>query len=402
MRIFGYDPRRPLWALHRAAVSKIPAPVVGVPPADRFAVAEVSGLEVPAELGVRRQWPPGIEFEVGSAETFDATMLFYDIFAEAGRVVFIRPSLLELARVLREARVSLDGVRLRPRLKPKDSDRSQIVILDVPGAAPSSITFDMTGVSMAVEPQAARHDIFRGRNVLLGKSKNNDLLWIEDWVRFHAVNQGVDAVLLYDNASTKYDAEAVLRAIRRVPEIDAAVVVKWPHKFGARGKGFDADWSQYASIEDGRRRFLRDATGVLQLDVDELVVSEAGKTVFDYLVESPVGAVTISGVWVEPVRSASAGDIRHRDYRYKQRAPTDNTLWKWAVIPRLIPDTVRLTVHGFTGGFRPTAPRDIRFRHFRAISTGWKYDRPREVLYDPLNHELDKLLSNAMAQAGWT
>ena len=50
-------------------------------------------------------------------------------------------------------------------------------------------------------------EIFRGRRVVLAMSRDNELQWIKDWVLFVVRNHGADAVLLYDNASTKYGAE---------------------------------------------------------------------------------------------------------------------------------------------------------------------------------------------------
>ena len=77
--------------------------------------------------------------------------------------------------------------------------------------------------------------MFSGLNVLLTLSKDNEIRWIRDWVTFFARRHECDAVLLYDNASTRYGSVDIYTAISSVPGIKACVVVHWPYKYGPQG-----------------------------------------------------------------------------------------------------------------------------------------------------------------------
>ena len=108
-------------------------------------------------------------------------------------------------------------------------------------------------------------DLFRDRKVLLTLSKNNELYWIGDWVRFFARRHGCDAVLFYDNSSTKYDVSEVYETIASIPRIEVVVVVNWPYKYGPQGTDrdvgpqkspWDLAYSQPGVLEHARHRFL--------------------------------------------------------------------------------------------------------------------------------------------------
>ena len=400
MRIFGYDIRRPLWFWHRQRARRHASPSAGDPPPDCFLVASVSCLEVAPRSGLSRPGPrAGEPLDAGDISTFDGTCLFYDIFHHGDGVVMIGPPLLNLAPMVKRARIRLDGAAPSQKGRTVAKDRVQITRIRTE-SRPRTLAFDAGWEAEAVSVQPSRLDIFRGRKVLFGRSKDNDLVWIEDWIDYHARTQGVDAVLFYDNGSTKYTPANLLERIRSVPGIKAAVVVDWPYKFGARGPDFPGDYSQYVILEHGRRRFLGDAAGILQIDVDELIVCEHQATIFDDLDRSSTGAISFVGVWIDSVREGDNCKVRYRDFRYT-RTGDEPAESKWAIVPRLIPDDVQLVVHGFEKGFVPEFRTDIKFRHFRAINTSWKYDRSRLVPYDPAVHRLDHILVAQMRKIGW-
>ena len=77
---------------------------------------------------------------------------------------------------------------------------------------------------------------------MLTLSKDNELkffYWIADWVRFFARRHGCDAVLFYDNASTKYDLSEIYKTISSIRGIEVVVVIQWPYKWGPVGSERD-------------------------------------------------------------------------------------------------------------------------------------------------------------------
>ena len=151
---------------------------------------------------------------------------------------------------------------------------------------------------MPVQPSDAK--VFAGRKVLCTISKDNRLEWIADWAEFHVKAHGADAVLFYDNASTRYTTTDLLALFRSIPGLDAAVVVPWTYKFGPpgnRSKDWDSHHGQYVMLEHARRRFLVDAAAMVNLDVDELVVTDDGVSLFEHLARSAEGALIYPGRW---------------------------------------------------------------------------------------------------------
>jgi hypothetical protein len=169
----------------------------------------LSPLELAPSSDVRRAMPRPPQFRPpGYEDEYDFDTVFYDCFASAdGRqVVCVGPPLFNLEPVVFPAlhTAFLDGIvspdamvgrlhRCQQFRFPRRADRIQM-----PGAV-----FRQADVS--VQPNQCQ--LFRGKKVLLSKSKDNDLIWIADWVRFHAESQGCDAVLLYDNGSTLYRSD---------------------------------------------------------------------------------------------------------------------------------------------------------------------------------------------------
>lgn len=397
MRVFGYDIRRPLWFVSRLIEGEKPPPVAGAAPG-RFEVAAVSGLELPPDSTLRRSFPgPAAGQRPGFETLFDSTTLFYDIFWDGGRLILVGPPLRNLASLVKRGRIRLDGAPARHRFRTTKKDRLQLSTLAA-DRAPSEFSLDIGRPLPPGTVQQADIAAFRGRKVLFTKSRDNELTWIADWADYHARAHGADAVLIYDNGSRLYTPDELLARLRAVPGIEAAVVVPWPYKFGYRAPGFEADYSQHAIIEHGRRRFLAEAAGILQIDVDELVVSASARSVFDLAAESRAGAISFTGLWIESVGNRDGPPPRHRDFRYAGEA-VFNT--KWAAVPHRIQDGVQMTVHAFEHGFHPDKAEDLCYRHFRAISTNWKYARTAPIAFDPALHRLDAEWVREMARIGW-
>lgn len=196
-----------------------------------------------------------------------------------------------------------------------------------------------------VQPSGAK--VFAGRKVLCTLSRDNRLKWIADWAEFHVRTHGADAVLFYDNASTRYTPSDLLALFRSIPGLAAAVVVPWAYKFGPLGNGakdWDSHYSQCVMLEHARRRFLPDAAAMVNLDVDELVVTDDGVSLFEHLARSVEGALIYPGRWIRNVRNFYPWSIRHCNFRYY--ATTDPPYpTKWTVVPSRLPEKAEVGIH---------------------------------------------------------
>jgi hypothetical protein len=254
--------------------------------------------------------------------------------------------------------------------------------------------------------------------VIFTLSKDNEIDWICDWVRFNRDVHGADAVLIYDNESRRYTTGELLDAVRSIGGIAAAAVVRWPFRYGPQGtlaKGlWDSDFCQLGAWEHARRRFLANARSVMNSDIDELVLCE-GRSVFAKTERSALGIARYSGRWVIGTGEPTADALpRHRDFdvmlrpqmqrgRFLLKRDAVSCFPKWTLVPRRCPDRSQWKVHTVGGWLsaRLKTP-GVSFRHFREIGGNWKYDRKAREAFDPARHVREEALARAFDRVDWS
>ncbi|MGY2746012.1 hypothetical protein [Arthrobacter sp. UYCu723] len=257
-------------------------------------------------------------------------------------------------------------------------------------------SIDGTELSFPVAPSLS--GLFTDRKVLFTKSKDNELEWIRDWAIFHVLNQKIDAILIYDNGSTKYEPEDVLDCLKGIEGLEVAVVVHWPFPFGPQGGSWDglrnapwdSDYCEYGIIQHARHRFLKDSYGVIQADVDELVMSDDGRTVFEILEGSAAPVIGYSGRWIEATGADQSQVYRFGDFRYfdLRRPPTSP---KWSALTKGIAEAKQWKTH-YVQGAVVEKTDSVVHRHFVGISSSWKFDRTKENAFDSKYFVVDELL----------
>jgi hypothetical protein len=347
----------------------------------------LSPLELESNSPIRRTMPrPPHLRQPDYEDKYDFLTIFYDCFAsvDATWSVFLGPPLLNLEPIVlpalpvafgccSPADVSLRHLAACTQLWLRTIE-NQVVL--------------QPGVYQQVQINIQHNQsvLFRGRKVLLTKSKDNDLHWIHDWVHFFARMHSSDAVLFYDNASTRYDISDIHEAISSVPGIEVAVVIRWPYKFGPvgsesshgpQGLPWDSTYSQFGILEHARHRFLALADAVVNADVDELILTKNNASVFELVARSHSGYLEYPGYWIESA-TESAGDKRHHfDFLYRSAAPMEMSDAKWTVAPRRCSLDSQWWVHQVSAMQSDALSSEVSFRHFRAISTNWKYPRDK-------------------------
>jgi hypothetical protein len=351
-------------------------------------------------------------------QKFDAETLFFDAFIGIrGRIVLVGPPFLNLKAAFEAATIEARPSGRTCPFELRELDRHGQIHVDAPeGTETLVVTSALGRVEVAVQPSEV--DIFAGRRVIFTQSRNNDLAWIQDWVRYARDAHGADAVLIYDNASTRYAAAAIAEALSAVSGIAAARVVEWPFKYGPQGldarRFWDSDFCQHGAWEHARRRFLEAARSVQNADVDELVVSTGGQSVFAAAEADPFGILRYRGRWVVGTGERADGPVRHADFDTVQREKIARRFGvlpmnvfacppKWTLVPWRCPDRAQWRVH--TVGHWPAALRttsDFGYRHFREINDNWKYQRTSADRFDPAIHDIDAPLKAQLARVDWS
>lgn len=381
-------------------------------------------------FGLRRDPPrPAADRRADYERLFDYDTLFYDVFrtAAADEIICLGPPLLNCEPALAEAIFRAPDAReaLRWRYRPprthfQPSCRLHLrspTLVSVP-----SLVLEIAGRRLEIPVRPSGQLRFAGRRVITTMSKDNPLPWIRDWAAFNVRVHGADAVLIYDNGSTSYGPEALAASLEDLPGLLDVLVVRWPFPFGP-GTGprniQDSFYCQPGALAHARWRYFGSARGVLNSDIDELVVQPTGGSIFERLERSGMAAIVFPGIWAE-----SLGDPlprpdlpRHSDCLYGERGQAIRRRFflkrrllrtKWVAAPGRCPDDVEWGVHDLYPGERQrrrqmrrwkSKPGDILYRHLRQINTGWKIPRWVRRRYSPLRHVYDRELARLLAIA---
>lgn len=334
-------------------------------------------------------------------EKFDSSTLAYDVFAHGNRLCLVGPPLLNLVDELRDVAWYADGQQIS--INSTDLDRCSESWGGTGKMRELSLGLEGGGVFALVGD--SHLDLMSGRRVLFTKSKNNRLEWIHDWARFYVEEHGVDAVLLYDNGSTDYAPGDVLEALN-VPGLAVGAVVSWPFKWGPPGgvwgghgkRPWDSDFCQYGIATHARRRFLEEADIVINQDVDELLLCEDGRNIADVLAASRGGFVHYYGRWIEGVTPTRDGVKSFGDYAFFDPSVAPTTR-KWSAVAERIRDSTQWKVHSVVGA-QSSGEEGLLHRHFRAITTNWKWNRTAQGDSRQRALSLDRRLVQAVQSAG--
>jgi hypothetical protein len=344
---------------------------------------------------------------------FETRALVYDAFwhADGQRILLVGPPPLNLWPQIRHAhyRALPSGAPLRPNYHASAS----VMITELAGAPAGTIAVEMivAGEALHLPVQPNSGPDLAGRRLLFTMSKDNDIAWIKEWAHYHAAVQGVDAIVLFDNGSTRYAPAEIEAALKSVRGIDKAAVLSWPYRYGATDLAVLSNpyyglFLQIASMSVVLRRYGGKAFGILNCDVDELAATPAGTTVFDLAQQSVHGLAVMRGQFIEAVPSAKVRHARHthRDFVSRRRDPVTRLSRprKWALDPSR-PWVADLDVHPYMHWiegrpwFGKTQPPGMFYWHFRAINTNWKENRTDSAHLTAADLEVDKRFAAILA-----
>lgn len=371
---------------------------LGQPEGKTVKVVRPDGMTLPDDSPLRRVPPRKPEDQQpGYLDAFDSRTLFYDAFREGDDVWLSGPPVSNLRDPLESADWRVDGADVSAAVELVDWGRTQRSRIVGAGAG-QHLSLGLGGTRFSTEIAPNDSALFAGQRTIITKSKDNDLVWIRDFLQHYHIVHGVTGVVFYDNNSTKYSAQDVADTIASVDGITTAVVVEWPYPFGPDGgpnKVWDSDYCQYGILEHGRFRYLSRAAGVISADIDELILTEDGRSVFEHAAESEVGVTMFSGYWMAKATREPLDPGRQRRFvDYHHRAKGTTTV-KWTALPGLMDEqTTQWRVHSVAGS-RAVKTERVHHRHFQGVNNGWRYDRIEDVA-KPDIHTYDLRMSRVL------
>ncbi|MGB0498657.1 MAG: hypothetical protein ACPGID_09985, partial [Rubricella sp.] len=241
-------------------------------------IEHLTSCRLPPGHPAQRNLPRGSgDWSAENRERYDRRTFFYDAIPSDGRLTLVCPSLKpRLRRWLKGLAFRVDGSE-HPIDPQRLTNRTDLIHLPAPSAGPRELRLSIRdGEGGAVfDARVPPPDVrLRGRRALVTLSRNNRLEWIADWVRYHVEVQGADALVLFDNGSTDYDPEDIAAALDDIAGLGEAAIVPAPLPFGPVGNDrvtTTARFLQFSLLYIAKVRFLAEARGVLNCDIDELV-----------------------------------------------------------------------------------------------------------------------------------
>lgn len=319
--------------------------------------------------------------EPNYAEKYDDRTLFYDIVADGDELILVGPPLLNLEEPVKESRIRINGKRVRA-VTTKRLERAQLTRITAKSIITDGSRLQLSHPLLGdfdIRIDANRFDLFKGSRVLMTMQKDEELKWIEDWANYYVRVHGVDSILLFDNNSSSYSQNEIKEALDRVHGLHRAFVVDWPFKYGPQGgawvgtaASWDSDFCQIGAFQTARYKDSGSSAGVINADIDELVVPLSSRSLFDALAESESGTVGYSGHWIENSPIDLAHDSVPRFWNFAKTegngAPCTN---KWTSdISRWTQD-MHPTAH-FVRKLDYLPSADFYTAHFRGLNSGWK------------------------------
>jgi hypothetical protein len=234
---------------------------------------------------------------------------------------------------------------------------------------------------------------FQNKKVAVTICKNTEISWIKQWLEYHKVVYNLEGALLYNNQSTMYTTPELQDALQR--EDMKVTVVDYDVPFGTLGGGawewdgkkgdslpWDSDFSQYVMLEHAKWRYLFCADLVLNMDLDELLLTN-GKTLdeLSYICKNgDYSTLLYQGIWIEPVNVYTQTEAKYEnpDVRhFKNYYMTANQVHKGVPIKYMLCPGRNITnqwlLHRTSGPYIHT--KDVTYGHFMAMNTGWSWKR---------------------------
>ncbi|WP_104498924.1 glycosyltransferase family 92 protein [Acinetobacter indicus] len=329
-------------------------------------------------------------------DKFDSKTLCYDVFFSNKKVIISGPPLNGLESFIEEANFYLDNKNYSKEINTIKFDRLQVNYINQVVTKPKILTWNYKNISFNISINNNFLEKFKDKKVLFTLSKNNKFEWISDWIFFYKKYHGIDTVLFYDNSSDHYTLEE-LKDFLTKQNLDVDIyLVPWNFKYGPQGgiysgkekTPWDSDYCQYGMFEHAKHRFLKYAAGVINADIDELIITPKKESIFKLLGQHK--GLIYPGFWIQSIPLDANVSTRFFNYAYRSKKD-QHTDYKWCINPSKLDDLTQWKVHSI----RKVSLKRIKglyYAHFKAINYNWKTQRTNSVVLDQSVHYVDQKL----------
>ncbi len=351
----------------------------------------------------------------GYDEQFDYHCLFYDAFVMDGgsEIRLVGPLLLNLAEYVEAGNATVTDADTDATVPVTNyclKHMFKVSVLELKLARPlaqahCNLDFGALGI-FTLSAGANQAALFASKRTAFTLFKYEPLSWLVDWAEFNIKYHGVNALLVNHNNCPHASTQEIMRALQHLTGLDTLVVGHWPYLYGPAagggGYGWDSDFCQIGLFEQARHKFFSQAEGVLNGDIDELVITEGHASIFELLLHAPEGFIRFGGNWIsgnlEHENPSNFQSHKHRDFLYIASDSQDQISTKWIVDPSVCGIENQWRIHGVKALKTPNdLSAQVIMCHFKDINMKWK-----NTFMGPLVKPVEyAILKEAFRKVGW-
>ncbi len=216
---------------------------------------------------------------------YDSKTLFYDVFVQSNRLVCIGPPFYSIGAPLA---IKYKGKSLSFKLVGYDRWKGpEVIDIKLPSrwTRVSQLDLEFVFKEFSIEISCDCHkniSLTQKDLCLVGLQKDNLLIWIKDWCRWHIRVHGVQRIVLYDNGSSYWPT--LDKELAEIDEEVEIILVHWPYKFGPIP---DMLWRyKYANagaFNHFHLFFGMQTSWCINLDIDEFLYFDSPAQLKEYL-----------------------------------------------------------------------------------------------------------------------
>ncbi len=320
-------------------------------------------------------------------ENFEQYNIFYDVFwhANGKDILLLGPPPRNLLPLLKKATYRVDG---EEKLYSPDFFITQSVMIISLKNAPRRakiLIVEFEGLEYELAIQENLSQKLANKRIMFTMSKNNELSWIGAWADYHQYFHNIDSIVFIDNGSSNISLKQIGKELETT-NIENIYIISLPYIYGAIDRAvlsyhYWTHFLQIAGMNLILRRFAARAEGLLNCDIDELVVTKNHRTIFDELKQTSNGLLVMQGIWVEPY-PLKPNEVAHKKFAYIHNDKKINicNAKKWLLDPKQS-WVSNLSIHPYMHWIenRPanskTLSNNSYFWHFKGINNNWKIKR---------------------------
>ncbi len=216
---------------------------------------------------------------------YDSKTLFYDLFVQSNRLICIGPPFYSIGAPLA---IKHRGKDLRFKLIRGDQWRGpEVIDIKIPFRRTQASQLDLEFVFEEFTIEVSYHyhkniSLAQRDLCLVNLQKDNSLIWIKDWCRWHIRVHGVQRIVLYDNGSSYWptlDKELV-----EIDEEVEIILVHWPYRYGPFPGTFPKyKYTRIGMLNHFRLFFGAQTSWCINLDIDEFLYFDSPMPLKKYL-----------------------------------------------------------------------------------------------------------------------